>query len=181
MSRGRSRTERLTQVSKPPRLEGKENVMTERDLEIRARHGGRCSPRVRPAPPHRNGTGLRGPHRVRHARASTYFSQRLQPGLHDELVLAELAAARVGALDPLLQAGLVHEVQAPGAVAGRDQRALVVPLAVADPGRQESQALPAGLTTGCQVHTPKRTSDTNITGSTTSTDTDRQKRGPCCN
>lgn len=64
---------------------------------------------------------------------STYFSQWLQPGLHDELVLAELAAARVGALDPLLQAGLVHEVQAPRAVAGGDQRALVVPLTVADP------------------------------------------------
>lgn len=61
------------------------------------------------------------------------FSQRLQLGLHDELVLAQLAAARVGALDPLLQAGLVHEVEAPCAAAGRDQRALVIPFTVTDP------------------------------------------------
>lgn len=63
----------------------------------------------------------------------TYFPQGLQLGLHDELVLAQLAAARVGALDPLLQARLVHEVQAPRAVAGGDQRALVIPFTVTDP------------------------------------------------
>lgn len=89
---------------------------------------------------------------------STYFSQWLQPGLHDELVLAELAAARVGALDPLLQAGLVHEVQAPRAVAGRDQRALVVPLTVADPRAQEGEpGITSGADTGCQGHSPKKT------------------------
>lgn len=63
----------------------------------------------------------------------TYFSQRLQLGLHDELVLAQLTAACVGALDPLLQAGLVHKVEAPCAVAGCDQRALVIPFTVTDP------------------------------------------------
>lgn len=68
----------------------------------------------------------------------TYFSQRLQLGLHDELVLAELAAARVRALDPLLQAGLVHEVEAPCAAAGGDQRAVLVPFTVADPGQEDS-------------------------------------------
>lgn len=67
-----------------------------------------------------------------------YLSQRLQLDLHDELVLAELTGARVRALDPLLQARLMHEVQAPRAAAGGDQRALVVPLTVADPaGRGE--------------------------------------------
>lgn len=68
----------------------------------------------------------------------TYFSQRLQLGLHDELVLAELAAARVRALDPLLQAGLVHEVEAPCAAAGGDQRAVLIPFTVADPGQEDS-------------------------------------------
>ena len=74
----------------------------------------------------------------------TYFSQRLQLDLHDELVLAELTAARVRALDPLLQAGLVHEVEAPCAAAGGDQRALVIPFTVADPAAKEGQSLPGG-------------------------------------
>lgn len=71
----------------------------------------------------------------------TYFSQRLQLGLHDELVLAELTAACVRALDPLLQAGLVHEVQAPCAVAGGDQRALIIPFTVTDPRAAEKPVI----------------------------------------
>lgn len=63
----------------------------------------------------------------------TYLSQRLLLGLHDELELAQLTAARVGALDPLLQAGLVHEMEAPRAVAWGDQRALIIPFTVTDP------------------------------------------------
>lgn len=113
-------------VSKQPRLEGKENVMMREGC-------GPCSPRVRTA-----SSPIRTRRRAR-VGAATYLPQRLQPGLHDELVLAELAAARVGALDPLLQAGLVHEVQAARAVAGRDQGALVVALAVADPGGESQR------------------------------------------
>lgn len=74
-------------------------------------------------------------------RPCTYFSQRLQLGLHDEFVLAQLTAARVRALDPLLQAGLVHEVEAPCAVAGRDQRALVIPFTVTDPAAEGKSVL----------------------------------------
>lgn len=91
----------------------------------------------------------------------TYFSQRLQLGLHDELVLAELAAARVGALDPLLQAGLVHEVQAPRAVAGGDQRALVISFTVTDPRAAGKQSLWGDWlharegNTSVKVNTPK--------------------------
>lgn len=67
-----------------------------------------------------------------------YLAQWLQPCLHDELVLAQLTAACIRALDPLLQTGLVHEVQAARAVAWCDQRALVIALAVADPGGREN-------------------------------------------
>ena len=77
-------------------------------------------------------------------RPCTYFPQRLQLGLHDELVLAQLAAARVRALDPLLQAGLVHEVEAPCAVAGRDQMALVIPFTVTDPTVEGKSSLEGG-------------------------------------
>jgi hypothetical protein len=63
----------------------------------------------------------------------TYFPQRFQLGLHDELVLAEFTAACVRTLDPLLQASLMHEMEAPCAVTGGDQRALVIPFTVADP------------------------------------------------
>lgn len=77
-------------------------------------------------------------------RPCTYFSQRLQLGLHDELVLAQLTAARVRALDPLLQAGLVHEVEAPCAVAGRDQRALIIPFTVTDPAAEGKSSLEGG-------------------------------------
>lgn len=77
----------------------------------------------------------------RQGRPRTYFPQRLQLGLHDELVLAKLTAARVRALDPLLQAGLVHEVEAPRAVAGRDQRALVIPFTVTDPAAEGKSVL----------------------------------------
>lgn len=87
------------------------------------------------------------------------LSQRLQLDLHDELVLAELTAARVRALDPLLQARLMHEVQAPRAAAGGDQRALVVPLTVADPadvliGRRDRRAREGGHRSRRQRRTP---------------------------
>ena len=78
--------------------------------------------------------------------ACTHFSQRLQLGLHDELVLAQLAAARVRALDPLLQAGLMHEVEAPCAAAGRDQRALVIPFTVTDPAAEAKSVLTSRAT-----------------------------------
>ena len=62
-----------------------------------------------------------------------YLAQWLEFGLHDELILAELAAACVRALDPLLQAGLMDKAQAACAVAWCDQRTLVIPLTVTDP------------------------------------------------
>lgn len=70
-----------------------------------------------------------------------HLAQRLELGLHDELVFAQLAAASVGALDPLLQTGLVDEAQAPRAVAWCDQRALIIPFAVTNPvgAREYSQ------------------------------------------
>lgn len=34
--------------------------------------------------------------------SASYLAQRFELGLHDELILAQLTAARVGALDPLL-------------------------------------------------------------------------------
>lgn len=52
--------------------------------------------------------------------------------MHDELELAELAAARVRALDPLLQAGLVDPAQGAGAEARGDEGQVDVALAVAD-------------------------------------------------
>lgn len=63
----------------------------------------------------------------------TYLAQGFKLGLHDELVLAEFAAASVRALDPLLQTGLVDEAKAPRAVAWCDQRALVIPFTVTNP------------------------------------------------
>lgn len=63
----------------------------------------------------------------------TYFPQRFQLGLHDELVLAELTAACVRALDPLLQASLMHKMEASCTVTGGDQRALIISFTVADP------------------------------------------------
>lgn len=50
--------------------------------------------------------------------------QRIQPGLYEELILAEFAAPSVRDLDPPQQAGLVHEEEASSAVAGCCQRAL---------------------------------------------------------
>lgn len=62
-----------------------------------------------------------------------YLAQRFELGLHDELIFTELTAARVGALYPLLQAGLVDEAQAPRAVAWCDQRTLLVTFTVTNP------------------------------------------------
>ncbi|CAN7994136.1 unnamed protein product, partial [Ixodes hexagonus] len=61
---------------------------------------------------------------------TSYLSEGLDLGVHDEIELAELAAARVRRLDPLLEAGLVHEPEAAGAVAGRNKRILCVRFAV---------------------------------------------------
>lgn len=37
-----------------------------------------------------------------HIQTASYLAQRFELGLHDELIFTELAAASVGALDPLL-------------------------------------------------------------------------------
>lgn len=63
----------------------------------------------------------------------SYLAQWFKLGLHDELIFAELTAASVRALDPLLQTTLVDEAQAPCAVAGCDQRTLVIPFTVTNP------------------------------------------------
>lgn len=52
--------------------------------------------------------------------------------MHDEVELAELAAAGVRALDPLLQAGLVDIAEGAGAVTGGDEGKVRLSLAVAD-------------------------------------------------
>lgn len=70
--------------------------------------------------------------------SGSHLAQRLELGLHDELVFTELAAAGVGALDPLLQTGLVDKAQASRAVAWRDQGTLV-PFTVTNPARAEGQ------------------------------------------
>lgn len=76
---------------------------------------------------------------MNHKNASgTHLAQRLEFGLHDELVFAELATARVRTLDPLLQTGLVDEAQAARAVARRNQGTLVT-FAVANPVGAEGQ------------------------------------------
>lgn len=66
--------------------------------------------------------------------ATPYLAEGLELGLHDEVVLAQLTAARVGAFDPLVEAGLVHEAQGARAAAGRDERTPLIPFAVTDPG-----------------------------------------------
>ena len=71
--------------------------------------------------------------RHQHEFVCGYLPQRLQFGLHDELKLAELTAARVRAFDPLLQACLMHEAQTARAVARHDQRTFIITLAVTDP------------------------------------------------
>lgn len=72
-------------------------------------------------------------HRRRRHVEPFYLAQWLELGLHDELVLAELTAASVRALDPLLETRLMDEAQASGAVARRDQRALVIAFTVTNP------------------------------------------------
>lgn len=69
-----------------------------------------------------------------------YLAERLELGLHDEVVLAELAAARVRALDPLVQAGLVDKAQRPRAATRRDEGALIISLTVTDPDRKDSKS-----------------------------------------
>lgn len=71
---------------------------------------------------------------------STYLPERLELGLHDEVVLAELAAARVWALDPLVQAGLVNKAQGPRAATWRDEGAFLISLTVTDPDRKDSKS-----------------------------------------
>lgn len=64
---------------------------------------------------------------------SSYLAQRFELGLHDELVFAELTAAGVGALYPLLQTRLVDKTQAARTVARCDQRTLLIPFTVTNP------------------------------------------------
>lgn len=61
-----------------------------------------------------------------------YLPERLELGLHYEVILAELAAACVWALDPLVEAGLMDKAQGPCAATGCDEGALFIPFAVTD-------------------------------------------------
>lgn len=64
---------------------------------------------------------------------TVYLPEWLDLGVHDEVELAELAAPGVGALDPLLQARLVHVAQGTRAEARRDERVVgFLPFTVAD-------------------------------------------------
>lgn len=100
---------------------------------LRAKHFGRSKSWGRLGAQSRLGGQKRDRDRKTEKTASgSHLAQRLELGLHDELVLAELATARVRTLDPLLQAGLVDEAQAARAVARRDQGTLV-PFTVANP------------------------------------------------
>lgn len=62
-----------------------------------------------------------------------HLAEGLEFGLHNEVIFTEFTAARVWALDPLLQAGLMDKPQTSCTVAGCYQRALIIPLTVTNP------------------------------------------------
>lgn len=66
--------------------------------------------------------------------------------LHDEVIFAQLTAARIGAFDPLVQAGLVHKTQTSGTVAGGDERKLLITFTVTDPAQAKTDQLLARST-----------------------------------
>ncbi len=70
-----------------------------------------------------------------------YLAQRLEVCLHDEVVFAQLTAACVGALDPLVQAALVYKTQTSCAVARGDERTLLVTFTVTDPAQTKPNQL----------------------------------------
>lgn len=67
-----------------------------------------------------------------------YLPKRLELGLHYEVILAELTASSVRALDPLVETGLVDKAQGSCAATGCDERALLISFAVTDPGEGRS-------------------------------------------
>lgn len=64
--------------------------------------------------------------------SDAYLVEGLDFRVHDERELAQLARVRLGSGQPLLQARLVHVLEAAGTVAGRQQRIVQIALAVAD-------------------------------------------------
>ena len=68
-------------------------------------------------------------------RVRAYLEQGFELCLHDEVILAEFTAARVRGLDPLVETRPVDEAQAARAPARRNQRVLLLSLAVADSAR----------------------------------------------
>lgn len=66
------------------------------------------------------------------ARQHTHLIERLDLRVHNERKLAQLARVRLGRRQPLLQARLVHVLEAAGAIARRQQRIVQITLAVAD-------------------------------------------------
>lgn len=67
-----------------------------------------------------------------------YLPKRLELGLHYEVILAELTASSVWALDPLVETGLVDKAQGSCAATGCDEWALLISFAVTDPGEERS-------------------------------------------
>lgn len=75
-----------------------------------------------------------------------YLAQRLEVCLHDEVIFAQLTAACVGALDPLVQAALVHKTQTSCTVARGDEQTLLVTFTVTDPAQTKTHQLLASST-----------------------------------
>lgn len=67
-----------------------------------------------------------------------YLAQRFEVCLHDEVIFAQLAAACIGTLDPLVQAGLVHKTQTSCTVAGGDEWTLFITFTVTDPAQAKT-------------------------------------------
>lgn len=67
-----------------------------------------------------------------------YLPEGFEFSLHYEVILAELTAARIWALDPLVETGLVDKAQGARAATGCDERALFIPFTVTDPGEGHS-------------------------------------------
>lgn len=118
-----------------------------RDLGTSARNGDLCSPSVRTAPRHRNGHPARPPTFLSGFSLVSMMNSYLQSSQQrvSELLIhccrqAWCTKCRL----PVQWQGVIR-----GLSSSPSQWQIL--------GRQESQALPAGLMTACQSHSPKKT------------------------
>lgn len=74
-----------------------------------------------------------------------YLAQRFEVCFHDEVIFAQLTAACIRALDPLVQTSMMHKTQTSCTVAGSDEGTFFITFTVTDSAKTHANKIRQSL------------------------------------